>query len=124
MTTSLAAARTALFDALSTVDGVQVYRHRVQNFQYPAMVVGWPTSLDVRADMGFARDFVIDVDVAVEVIDPESSDELLSDLLEQAVEALQGDSAWDVRPVTNFGEQLLADDRTIVWCRLPVAMFE
>ena len=123
MTVSLATARTALFDDLSTIEDVEPYRHRLENYQYPCAIVGWPQSMDVRPDFVQERDYVIDVYVAVAVTDPESSDELLSELIEAVVEVLLDGSNRDVRPATDFGERLLADNRVEISCRLPVAVF-
>ena len=124
MTTALAAVRTDLYDALSTGRRVQIYRHRQETTSIPAIVVGWPQSMDVRPAMGDPRDFVIDVFVAVEVTDPESSDDLLSDLLEAGGDGAAGRSEWDVQPVTDFvEEQPLGDGRVVMRCRLPVAVF-
>jgi hypothetical protein len=121
--TSLASVRTDLYTALYAIGTATTYRRRQTNYQYPALIVGWPQSMDVRAAMGGIRDFVIDVHVGVEVFDDDSSDDLLSDLLEDAVSALQDDSQWDIHPVTDFGEDLTADNRVILWCRIPVAVF-
>lgn len=124
MTTSLATARTTLADALADIGDVEVYRHRLENYQYPAVLVGWPQSMDVRPYMAEGgREYVIDVVVAVAVTDPESSDELLSELIESVVEVLLEGAALDVRPVTDFGERLLADNRVEISCRLPVVVF-
>jgi hypothetical protein len=124
MPTELVDVRIALYDALSTLTDVEVYRHRRRDYKYPCIVIGWPSSIDVRADMGMARDFVINVELAVEVVDDESSDDRLSELLEEAVAILlDTQSTWDVQPVTDFGELLLADNRTVISCRLPVAVF-
>jgi hypothetical protein len=120
--TALATVRTDLYDALAALDVAQTYRRRLTNYQYPAYVVGWPQEMDVRAAQGDVRDFVIDVYVAVEVTDDESCDDLLSDLLEAAVEALLANGQWDVQPATDFGEELVGE-RTVVSCRLPVAVF-
>jgi hypothetical protein len=122
--TALATVRTDLYDVLTaaTVDA-QVYRHRQTNYQYPAFVVGWPQSLDFRAAMGGQRDFVIDVLVAVEVVDGDSSDDLLSELLEGAVTAIETEPQWDIQPATDFSEELTADGRVIIWCRLPVVVY-
>jgi hypothetical protein len=124
MSTELVEVRTALHDTLTALVDVEVYRHRRKDYKYPCVVIGWPSSIDVRADMGMARDFVINVELAVEVVDDESSDNRLSDLLEDAITLLlDAQSTWDVQPVTDFGELLLADNRTVISCRLPVAVF-
>jgi hypothetical protein len=124
MATTLATVRAALFAELSEIESAQTYKTRQRHFQYPAIVVGWPQSMNVGPSMGEARDFVIDVGVAVEVTDDESSDELLSEILEDAVTALSATSTWQVQPATDFGEELVNDNRTVIWCRLPVAVFE
>jgi len=123
MPVELATVRDDLVAALSGIEDVEVYRHKQVNYQFPAFVVGWPRSMDVRPTFSGQRDFTIDVTVGVEMIDPESSDARLSALLEQAVDALQADPTWDVQPITDFGEELLNDSRVVVWCRLPVAVF-
>jgi hypothetical protein len=120
---TIAATRDALLAVLDDIDDVQVYRHRQENYHFPAVVIGWPQSMDVRPTMGSPRDFVIDVHVAVDVIDPESSDDRLSTTIDAVVEALLAEPNWDVQPVTDFGEQLSGDQRTVIWCRLPVAVF-
>ena len=121
---SLADVRTDLFDLLSTVsDDVNVYRRRQTNYQYPALMIGWPQSMDVRAAMGSVRTFVLDVIIGVESTDDDSSDDDLSDLLEETVNVILDGSEWDVEPATDFGEELTADNRVILSCRLPVAVF-
>lgn len=122
MATTLATTRTAVLTALASVTTIERYRRRQTNYQYPCAVVGWPQEFDVRPVMGDARDFTIDVHIACEVIDDDSSDDLLSSILESVVTALQGTPAWDVQPVTDFGESLLDDNRVVVWCRLPLAV--
>lgn len=123
MATSLATARGNVYTTLAAaMTTANPYKRRQTNYMYPAVVVGWPQELDVRADLGTARDFTLDVWVACEVIDDDSSDDLLSGLLETAVTALLTNSAWDVQPVTDFGEQQTQDDRTIIWCRIPVSV--
>jgi DNA-directed RNA polymerase subunit K/omega len=124
MATTLATVRTALFDELSEIADAQTYRTRQRNYQYPAIVVGWPQTMNVGPSMGEARDFVIDIGIAVEVTDDESSDDTLSGILEEAVDALSSTSTWMVQPATDFGEELINDNRTVIWCRLPVAVFE
>jgi hypothetical protein len=123
VTTLLAEVRTDLFDALAALGMAQTYRRRTPNYEYPAYIVGWPQSMNVRPAMGDPRDFVIDVYVGVEVTDDESCDDLLSELLEAAVTALQATAHWDVQPATDFGEGVTADGRAIIGCRLPVAVW-
>ena len=122
MATSLATARGNLYTTLSAaVTSANHYKRRQTNYQYPAVVVGWPQEFDVRPTYGAnERDFTIDVWVACEVTEDDSTDDLLSSLLETSVTALLTNSAWDVQPATDFGEQPTADDRTVIWCRLPV----
>ena len=121
MATTLATARgnvsTALASAVTTANH---YKRRQTNYQYPCVVVGWPAEYDANPAMGDVRDFTLDVFVGVEVADDDSSDDLLSSLLESVVTTLLANSGWVVEPVTDFGEQQTADDRTVVWCRLPV----
>lgn len=122
MATALATARgnvaTALASALTTANH---YKRRQTNFQYPCVLVGWPQELDVRPTHGGGeRDFTLDVWVACEVLDDDSSDDLLSSLLETAITALLTNTAWDVQPVTDFGEQQTQDERSVIWCRIPV----
>ena len=121
--TTLATVRSDLYDALNDADLGAVYRTRQTNYDFPAIVVGWPQSMDVRPAMGTPRDFVIDVHIGVEVHDADGADELLSILLEAAVVALQDNKAWDVQPITDFGEDITSDQRVLLWCRLPVAVF-
>lgn len=99
-----------------------VYRRRQTNYQYPAFVVGWPSSIDLRAGMGGLRRFVISVAVAVEVLDDDSADEQLETLLEAAIAAILADVVYDIESVTDFEEVSTADGRTVLWCRLPVAV--
>jgi hypothetical protein len=121
---TLAQTRTALATALDALsDDAQVYRRNQANYQYPAVLIGWPQSLDFRPTMGGPRDYVIDVYVAVEVGDDDSSDDLLSELMESAVAILLANDSWDVQPATDFAEQLLADNRVTLSCRLPVAVY-
>ena len=121
---TLASVRTAIADDLATIENVEVYRHRLNDYQYPAVVVGWPQSMDVRPYMAEGgREYVIDVFIAVAVTDPESSDDLLSELLESAVGVLLEGAAMDVRPVTDFGERVLNDSRVEISCRLPVVVY-
>ena len=121
--TTLADVRGELFDTLDALGVAQVYRHRIADYQYPAYVVGWPQLLDVRPAMGTQRDFVIEVFVAVEVTDDASCDDLLSELLEGAVVAMQENAYWDVQPAVEFEEASVADGRSIITCLLPVAVF-
>lgn len=121
MATTLATARgdiyTLLAAALTNCNG---YKRRQTNYEYPCFVVGWPEEYNARPAFGGAeRDFILDVFVACEVTDDDSTDDLLSSILDAAVAALQTASR-DVQPVTDFGEQQTADDRTVIWCRLPV----
>lgn len=122
MATTLATARAAAATALSAITTAQTYRRRQTNYQYPCFVVGWPTEYDARPTMGDTRDFTVNVWVACEVTDDDSTDDLLSSLLESAVTALQANGSWDVQPITDFDEQLTDDQRTIVSCRLPLNM--
>lgn len=118
--TTLAATRTALAAVLVNVTEAHTYRRRQTNPQYPCLLVGWPDEFDVRPTFGEARDVTVPVWVGCEVGDDDSSDDLLSSLLESAVTQLTSNSAWDVQPASNFGEQLLDDGRVIIWCSLPV----
>lgn len=123
MATTLATARGNLSTTLSAaITTANHYKRRQVNYQYPTVVVGWPQEYDVRPAMGDARDFTLDVFVGVEVTDDDSSDDLLSSLLESAVTALLTNDDWDVQPATDFGEQQTQDDRTVIWCRLPVSI--
>lgn len=126
MTLQLAEARTALAEALAAVDGVTVYKFKPTNFTWPAAVVNWPDSMDVRPTMDGAstRDYVIPVDLGVAVKNPAGADEKLCELIEAVVAELQDNPQWDVRVVTDFGDELLADQRVVLWCRLPVAVWE
>ena len=123
MPTALSTVRSDIQAALSPVDA-QVYRQRQVDYQFPAVVVGWPESMDLRAAMGGVRDFVINVNVGVVVGDDASSDEQLENLLEDCVEVLTAEKSWDVQPVTDFANELLSDGRAVLWCRIPVAVFE
>lgn len=122
MSTALATIRTNLFDTLDALPGVHAYRRRRADYAYPAAVVGWPQAMDVRPVFGDLRQVVIDVVVGVEAVDDDASDDLLSDLLDTVVAALLADATLDVQPVSDFGEDLVADGRVIIWCRLPVAV--
>lgn len=121
--TTLNAVRDQLVAALDGIPDVEVYRHIAVDYQYPAILVGHPESVDVRPAFGDQRDFVIVVNIAIEVVDPESSYDLLYELLDTVAEVLLSEPTWDVRPATNFGEELLADNRVVSRCRLPVAVF-
>lgn len=125
MATTLATARTSMLTALAGITTAEKYRRRMTGIQYPCFIAGWPDEIDFNADLGGAdRDFTIPLWVGVEVTDDESSDDLLSSLMESAVTALQAySSAWSVRPATNFGTEAVADDRTIIWAALPVVMY-
>lgn len=124
MATSLATVRASVSTALSSaMTTCNHYRRRETDYKYPAVVVGWPQEFDVRPTLGAGeRDITLDVWVACEVGDDDSTDDQLSSLLESAVTALLATAAWDVRPVTDFGEQQTADERTVIWCRIPVAV--
>jgi hypothetical protein len=124
VSTLLTTLRADLFDSLSTIGTANTYRRRRTNYEFPALIVGWPQTMDFRPEMGGARDFVIDVIIGIEVSDEDSSDDQLSDLIEEAVAVLQDVAQWDVQPATDFGEELTGDNRVIIWCRLPVAVFE
>ncbi len=122
---SLATIRTAIVTALAGVNTAQIYRRRQTNMQYPCLMVGWPLEFDVRAalDGGGSRDATIPVHVGVENTDDDSSDDLLSTLLESTVSALLAVSTYDVQPATDFGEGLTDDGRTIIWATIPVRVF-
>jgi hypothetical protein len=120
---TLATARADLYDVLDGIGLATTYKRRQTNLQFPASLVGWPQSMDVRPAMGDLRDYVIDVFAGVETVEDDSSDDQLSALLEAAVDAILALEAHDVQPATDFGEEVTADGRTIIWCRLPVAVF-
>ena len=120
--TTLAQVRTDLYDVLADLHVAQVYRWRLTDYQTPAYVVGWPQSMDVRPAMADVRDFIVDVFVAVEMTDDASADDLLSDLLDQAVAAVLEVPEWDVQPVTDFGVEQASDGRAVLTCRLPVTV--
>lgn len=124
MATALSTVRTSIATTLaSAITTAQVYRRRQTNPHCPCLVIGWPDEFDFRPTLGAGeRDITIPVWVGVEVADDDSSDDLLSSLMESAVTALQT-SAWDVQPATNFGEAVTDDGRTIIWAALPVAVF-
>lgn len=125
MATSLATARGNVYTTLSTAfsTNANAYKRRQKNYQYPCFVVGWPQEFDVRPTQGGnERDFVLNVWVACESIDDESTDDALSAMLETAVTALMTNSAWDVQPAFAFNEEALDDQRSIVSCLLPVAV--
>jgi hypothetical protein len=120
--TALATARAAVVTSLSGITTAQVYRRRQTNYQYPCLVVGWPDEFDPRPVQGGGTldDFVLPVWVACEITDDDSSDDLLSTLLDSTVTALGSTAAWGVEPISNFGEQQSEDGRTIVWCSIPL----
>jgi hypothetical protein len=121
--TSLADARTGIYDALDATQAANTYRRRILNPQSPAFVVGWPQTMDVSAAMGSGiRDYVIDVHIGIEVLDEEGADEELEDLIEVAVTAILEVPQWGVQPVDEFGEAQTQDGRTFIWCRLPVTV--
>jgi hypothetical protein len=122
---TLAAIRTTVATALAGVTTAQIYRRRQTNLQYPCLMVGWPTEFDVRAalDGGGSRDATIPVHVGVESTDDDSSDDLLSTLLESTVTALLADRTIDVQPATDFGEAVTDDGRTIIWATIPARVF-
>ncbi len=122
---SLATIRTAIVTALAGVTTAQIYRRRQTNMQYPCLFVGWPLEFDVRAalDGGGSRDATIPVHVGVENTDDDSSDDLLSTLLESTVSALLAVNTYDVQPATDFGEGLTDDGRSIIWATIPVRVF-
>lgn len=120
MATTLATTRTAVLAAMSGITTAQKYRRRHTNYQYPAIVIGWPSDFNVRPVFGDARDVTLDVFIGVEVTDDESSDDLLSGLLESVITALQTNTTWDVQSTTQFSDELLADDRVVVWARVPL----
>jgi hypothetical protein len=117
---TLATLRTNIATALSGVTTANIYRRRQTNLQYPCLMIGWPLEFDVRPVMATApRDATIPVTVGVEVLDDDSSDDLLSTIMESAITALDT-SVYDVMPATDFGEALTDDGRTILWATLPV----
>jgi hypothetical protein len=113
---TLATLRTNIATALSGVTTANIYRRRQTNLQYPCLMIGWPIEFDVRPVMATApRDATIPVTIGVEVLDDDSSDDLLSTIMESAITALD-----DVMPATDFGEALTDDGRVILWATLPV----
>lgn len=125
MATTLATARTNMLTALASITTAQKYRFRSTGIMFPCYVAGWPDEIDFNPDQGGAeRDFTIPLWVGAEVTDDESSDDLLSSLMESAVTALQSySSSWIVRPATSFGTETVGDDRTVIWAALPVVMY-
>jgi hypothetical protein len=125
MATALATIRTTIATALAGVTSANIYRRRQTNLHYPCLMIGWPTEFDVRAalDAGGSRDATIPVHVGVEVADDDSSDDLLSTILESTVTALLVNNSFDVQPATDFGEGVTDDGRTILWATLPVKVF-
>jgi hypothetical protein len=119
---TLATARAAVATALAGITTANIYRRRHTSYEYPCLVVGWPEEFDVRPTHGEARDITLNVWVAVESIDDESADDLLSGFLESTVAALLTNPAWDVLPSTEFNEALLDDQRVEISCRVPVRL--
>lgn len=122
MATTLATMRSGIATTIAGVSGVQVYRRRQSDPQYPCLVIGWPEEFDVRPDNGDERDATIPVWVGVEVRDGDGADDQLSTLLDATVAILLTVNAYDVAPVSDFGEQLLQDDRIVVWAKIPVSV--
>jgi hypothetical protein len=121
MATTLATIRTNIATALVGVTTANIYRRRQTNLQYPCLMIGWPLEFDVRpAQAADPRDATIPVTVGVEVTDDDSSDDLLSSILESAVTAILANATMDVQPATDFGEALTDDGRAIIWATIPV----
>jgi hypothetical protein len=121
MASSLATIRTTIATALAGVTTAQIYRRRQTNMQYPCLMIGWPLEFDVSPVVDDdPRDATMPVHVGCEVTDDDSSDDLLSSLLESAVTALNAVSSLNVMPATDFGEGQTDDGRTIIWATLPV----
>lgn len=126
---TLAQIRSGLATACASVTA-QKYRFRPDNPEYPCVVIGWPTSFDVRANQDGGRDVEIPVSCGVEVKDPESADDELSALIESTITALSaaptlGGIAYtiDIAPATDFGVEVIGDERRILWCALPVLVY-
>lgn len=120
---SLADTRQELAEALDATGAATVYRRRKLDPQSPAFVVGWPQSMVVSAAMGSGiREYVVDVNIGVQVDDDEGADAALEELIEVAVAAVLAGSSWSVQPVVDFGEEITADGRVFIWCRLPVSV--
>lgn len=122
MTTSLDTVRADLYAALSSVaNNANVYKYPRVSYEYPAFVV-WPRTMDVRPAMGDPRDVTIDVRIGAELMDDDSTGELLDGLVDTVAPALLSHSDWDVQPV-EFGSELLADGRVVLWANIPVGVF-
>lgn len=121
MATSLSTARSGVSTALAGITTAQRYTRRQTNYQFPCFLVSWPTRYDVNPDQGDERDFDLIVSVGVEITEDDSSDDLLSSLLDSAAAALlTANAAWGVGPASNFGEALTEDGRAVIWADLPV----
>lgn len=118
---NLATIRTSLYDALAEVDA-ELYRQPRTDYQYPAVVIGYPLEMDVRPAMAGARDITLPVTLAVLATDDTDPDGIISDLIDQVVDALTPDPRWDPRPA-EFSVETLNDSRIIVTCQIPVAVF-
>jgi hypothetical protein len=121
---NLAEARTSVFDALRDVPGVTLYRGKVIDYKFPCVVVGLPESMNVDATMGDARDYVIPVILGVSVKHARGADEKMDELTEAVIAVLRADQpTWHVQTI-EFSEELMADQRIVMWGRLPVAVWE
>jgi hypothetical protein len=121
---NLAEARTAVHDALRDVAGVSLYRGKSASYKFPCVIVGLPESMNVDPTMGDARDYVIPVILGVEVKHARGADEKMDELTEAVVDVLRADQpTWMVQTI-EFSDELMADQRVVVWGRLPVAVWE
>lgn len=122
MPTTLAEVRADVASTLGSLNDVNLYANPGRrDYQYPCIVVR-PTTMDVRPAMGDQRTYQLDVVVGHAVIDGEDAYAKVEETVERAVELLLEDSRFDVLPDGEFNEQPSADERVIVWFRIPLTV--
>jgi hypothetical protein len=111
----------------ATMTTYEVYDFEPKEPKYPCAIVSWPESLDPRATMAGDVDLVFPVRFMIVWKGDESSDQVLMDAMEAAVNAIESDrdlnsTADDVScgAFTNIGASTLADDRVIMQFVVPV----
>lgn len=124
----LAAIRNRIKTNISAVmTTYEVYDYEPKNPRYPCAIVSFPDTFDPRATMAGDVNMTIPVRFMVEWLTDESSDQVLMDAMESAVNAIESDrdlnsNADDLScgPFVNIGAVLLPDERVILQFTVPV----
>lgn len=105
----------------------EVYDFEPKDPRYPCAIVSFPEVFDPRATMGGDIDLTIPVRFLIVWATDESSDQVLMDAMEAAVNAIESDRDLNSNvddlscgPFVNIGATLLPDDRVVMQFTVPV----